>query len=123
MLGGDFNTILGGAREEAYAAARAWAHDLQHEDPRSTHLMGRLDYLFFRGTGGWTMSTTRADERFGSDHYPVVGRFTAHRFAASRPQESRAPHASLAGFAASGLAPAALVGRASVRPSVSESSR
>ena len=41
-----------------------------------THMMGRLDYLFFRLAGGWTASTQRLDERFGSDHYPVVGTFS-----------------------------------------------
>jgi endonuclease/exonuclease/phosphatase (EEP) superfamily protein YafD len=37
--------------------------------------MGRLDYLFFRLSDGWHGSTIRLDDRFGSDHYPVLGRF------------------------------------------------
>jgi len=37
--------------------------------------MGRLDYLFFRSEAGWTLSATRIDEKFGSDHHPVLGRF------------------------------------------------
>ena len=44
------------------------------EDRRNTHMMGRLDYLFFRLGDGWSASTRRLDERFGSDHYPVLGR-------------------------------------------------
>jgi endonuclease/exonuclease/phosphatase family metal-dependent hydrolase len=76
VLGGDFNTVIGGDREEGYRHARAWSNSLQHEDGRRTHMMGRLDYLFFRLAGGWTASTQRLDERFGSDHYPVVGTFS-----------------------------------------------
>jgi endonuclease/exonuclease/phosphatase (EEP) superfamily protein YafD len=36
-------------------------------------MMGRLDYLFFNLADGWSASTRRLDERFGSDHYPVLG--------------------------------------------------
>lgn len=75
VLGGDFNMVRGGAREEAYQHARAWSRSLRHEDPRRTHLMGRIDYLFFRLPHGWHGSTARLDERFGSDHHPVMGRF------------------------------------------------
>jgi endonuclease/exonuclease/phosphatase family metal-dependent hydrolase len=75
VLGGDFNTIQGGVEEATYMHARTWAHSLLDEDARSTHRMGRLDYLFFRLAGGWTGSTVRVDEKFGSDHHPVLGRF------------------------------------------------
>ena len=81
MLGGDFNTIQGGADEPAYALARAWSDDLDIEDPRSTHRMGRLDYLFFKSGNEWKLSTTRIDDRFGSDHHPVLGRFRRTRLA------------------------------------------
>ena len=78
VLGGDFNTIQGGADEPTYALARTWSRDLATEDPHATHRMGRLDYLFFRSDGGGTtLSTTRVGERFGSDHHPVIGRFTS----------------------------------------------
>jgi endonuclease/exonuclease/phosphatase (EEP) superfamily protein YafD len=76
VLGGDFNTVRGGAREDAYQLARAWAKSLDQEDRRDTHMMGRLDYLFFRSDSGWHVSTRRLDERFGSDHYPVLGTFS-----------------------------------------------
>lgn len=76
VLGGDFNTVTGGDREEGYRHARAWSKSLRHEDARRTHLMGRLDYLFFRLPAGWHGSTTRLDARFGSDHYPVIGTFS-----------------------------------------------
>lgn len=75
VLGGDFNMVTGGDREEAYQHARAWSTSLRHEDTRRTHMMGRIDYLFFRLPHGWHGSTQRLDERFGSDHHPVMGRF------------------------------------------------
>jgi endonuclease/exonuclease/phosphatase family metal-dependent hydrolase len=77
VLGGDFNTVRSGHDEDAYHLARAWSRSLVSEDARNTHMMGRLDYLFFRLGSGWTASTKRLDERFGSDHYPVVGIFKA----------------------------------------------
>ena len=80
VLGGDFNTVQSGADEDAYHLARAWATGLVREDARNTHLMGRLDFLFFRMADGWTASTRRLDERFGSDHYPGDWSFSAtHR--------------------------------------------
>jgi endonuclease/exonuclease/phosphatase family metal-dependent hydrolase len=78
VLGGDFNTVLRGDEEEGYRHARTWSRSLRREDRRRTHLMGRLDYLFFRLPDGWHGSTTRLDERFGSDHYPVLGRFSRY---------------------------------------------
>ena len=75
VLGGDFNTVQSGAGEDAYHLARAWSTSLAREDARNTHMMGRLDYLFFRLGAGWTAATRRLDERFGSDHYPVIGTF------------------------------------------------
>ena len=76
VLGGDFNTVIGGDDEEGYRHARTWSTSLRGEDRRSTHMMGRLDYLFFRLSDGWHASTIRLDERFGSDHYPVIGTFS-----------------------------------------------
>ncbi len=75
VLGGDFNTVLRGDKEDGYRHARAWSNSLRREDRRRTHMMGRLDYLFFRLTDGWTASTRRLDRKFGSDHHPVLGRF------------------------------------------------
>lgn len=75
VIGGDFNTIQGGARERAYQQARAWARSTGREDRRRTHAMGRLDYVFARLAPGWQSDTIRLDERYGSDHYPVLARF------------------------------------------------
>lgn len=76
VLGGDFNTIQGGARERAYQQARLWAHSMGREDGRSTHVLGRLDYVLARLAPGWQTDTVRLDERYGSDHHPVLARFT-----------------------------------------------
>jgi endonuclease/exonuclease/phosphatase family metal-dependent hydrolase len=75
VIGGDFNTVQGGAREEAYRKVRAWSRSLHTEDPRSTHMMGRLDYIFARLSPQWQISTTRVPEKYGSDHHPVLARF------------------------------------------------
>ena len=75
VLGGDFNTIQGGVDEEAYVHARAWSQSLVDEDRRSTHHMGRIDYLFFRLAPDWVATTERVENKFGSDHHPVLGRF------------------------------------------------
>lgn len=74
VLGGDFNTVLGGDSEDGYRHARAWSTSLRQEDRRRTHMMGRLDYLFFRLDPGWSAVTRRLDRKFGSDHHPIIGR-------------------------------------------------
>lgn len=75
VMGGDFNTIQGGAREDAYRRARAWSHSLAEEDGRPTHRLGRLDYIFARLASGWHVDTTRVQNKYGSDHHPVLARF------------------------------------------------
>jgi endonuclease/exonuclease/phosphatase family metal-dependent hydrolase len=74
VLGGDFNTVKNGADERAYRDAYAWSSGFVHEDRRATHLLGRLDYLFFRLPAGLVAETRRAPERFGSDHHPLIAR-------------------------------------------------
>ena len=78
VVGGDFNTIRNGAEESVYREARAWSSGFAREDPRGTHLLGRLDYLFFRMTPGLAATTRRVDEKFGSDHHPVMGQVAAN---------------------------------------------
>lgn len=78
VLGGDFNIVQRGDQEHAYLEARAWSTSLVSENPRPTHAMGRIDHLFFRLGSGWSARTTRLERRFGSDHYPVLGRFSQH---------------------------------------------
>jgi hypothetical protein len=78
VIGGDFNTIQGGMEEDAYTQARAWSRSLLLEDTRSTHRMGRLDYLFFRLAPEWTATSTRIDKKYGSDHHPILGTFASN---------------------------------------------
>jgi endonuclease/exonuclease/phosphatase family metal-dependent hydrolase len=73
IVGGDFNTVRSGADEPAIRLLRDWATGLSDEDLRNTHMMGRLDYLFFKLPHGWGARTQRLDVRFGSDHFPVLG--------------------------------------------------
>ena len=75
VIGGDFNTVQGGAREEAYRRVRAWSTSLAREDTRATHLLGRLDYVFARLSPEWHVSTERVTRKYGSDHHPVLARF------------------------------------------------
>lgn len=76
IVGGDFNTVRSGAKEPAIHLLRDWSTGLASEDHRDTHLMGRLDYLFVNLPDGWQASTERLENRFGSDHYPVLGTFS-----------------------------------------------
>lgn len=75
VIGGDFNTVQGGAREEAYRKIRSWSRSLHNEDPRATHLLGRLDYIFARLSPDWQITTSRVPAKYGSDHHPVLARF------------------------------------------------
>jgi endonuclease/exonuclease/phosphatase family metal-dependent hydrolase len=73
VVGGDFNTVRSGADEGAIHLLKRWSTGYSSEDLRDTHMMGRLDYLFFNMPKPLSASTRRLDERFGSDHYPVIG--------------------------------------------------
>jgi hypothetical protein len=77
VVGGDFNTVKAGVDEPAYRDMRAWGQSTGSEDRRATHRLGRLDYLFYQLPGPWQGTTRRVDEKFGSDHHPIVGRFTS----------------------------------------------
>lgn len=72
VVGGDFNTWLGG-REDALDRLRAAFPSWPAEDRRAT-MRGwlRLDHLFARLPRGTGAVHRRLDHRYGSDHYPVV---------------------------------------------------
>jgi endonuclease/exonuclease/phosphatase family metal-dependent hydrolase len=73
VLGGDLNIWLG-TREEAYRDAAATFPDGPGPQPILTFRERlALDHLFYRLPAGWKASTHRAPERYGSDHFPVVG--------------------------------------------------
>ncbi len=74
ILGGDFNTVSGFS-DAAYLPLARRFPAVPATDRRATFLgLLRLDHLFFRLPSGWTATFRRADERFGSDHYPLVAR-------------------------------------------------
>lgn len=73
ILGGDFNTWFG-FREPAYAEIARVFPDTDFSDRRATFMgLLRLDHLFFRLPDGWSGTFRRAEDRYGSDHYPLVG--------------------------------------------------
>lgn len=77
VLGGDFNTWFGDADAAYRALARRFAR-VDETDTRPTFGVLRLDHFFVRLPPGWHFTYHRADDRYGSDHYPLVGelRFT-----------------------------------------------
>lgn len=74
IIGGDFNTFLP-FENAADDTRRNWSRNQGKEDPSRTRGMVRLDYLFFRLEAELCGSTSRAKNTFGSDHYPVIGKF------------------------------------------------
>ena len=75
ILGSDLNTWADGPREPAVRELRTQFPDTGHPGLAPTFRLGlMLDYLFFRLPDGWTGVSTRVDDRFGSDHHPLLGR-------------------------------------------------
>jgi endonuclease/exonuclease/phosphatase family metal-dependent hydrolase len=74
IIGGDFNTFLP-FEDAAEHTRRDWSRNQGVEDTSSTRGLVRLDYLFFRLEAQLCGGTRRAPATFGSDHYPVIGRF------------------------------------------------
>lgn len=74
IIAGDFNTWFGFS-DPTYKLMATAVPDASAGDHRSTygdHF--RLDHVFARPPVGWTATTRRLDERFGSDHYPMLTR-------------------------------------------------
>ena len=74
VIGGDFNTFLP-FEDAADHTRRDWSLNQGPEDGSRTRGLVRLDYLFFRIEAEMCGATSRARATFGSDHYPVMGRF------------------------------------------------
>jgi endonuclease/exonuclease/phosphatase family metal-dependent hydrolase len=74
VLGADLNSWFG-FRDSAYLeAARAFPQTVV-TDRRSTFRgLLRLDHLFFRLDEPWSATFRRADQSYGSDHHPLIGR-------------------------------------------------
>ena len=72
VLGGDFNSWFG-HRDAAYRTlVRDFSGAAAPNDPRPTFGRLRLDHLLFRLPDGWRASVRRADQRYGSDHFPLI---------------------------------------------------
>lgn len=72
ILGGDMNTMLGPSEP----AWRAFLDRFPHTPPRPEPTFRDrlvLDHLFLDLPDGWTATRTVIDERYGSDHHPVLG--------------------------------------------------
>lgn len=76
VLGADLNTFFGFA-DRAYLETALAFPDTHVTDYRRTFRgLLRLDHLFFRLDDGWTATFHRAESRYGSDHYPLIGTVT-----------------------------------------------
>jgi endonuclease/exonuclease/phosphatase family metal-dependent hydrolase len=72
VLAGDFNTWFGFADRAYVETARAFP-DARATDRRATfHGLLRLDHIFYRLPSGWVAEYRRGDQRFGSDHFPLI---------------------------------------------------
>jgi endonuclease/exonuclease/phosphatase family metal-dependent hydrolase len=75
IVGVDLNTWAGGWSEPAFGKLRA--HFPQTINPADASGFGQrrmLDYVFLRTPASWSGTLTAIDNRFGSDHRPVVAR-------------------------------------------------
>lgn len=73
ILAGDFNT-WSGFSEQAYTETAVAFPDTRVTDKRATfHGLLRLDHVFYRLAAGWRAEFRRGNDRFGSDHYPLLG--------------------------------------------------
>lgn len=72
VLGGDFNTWFGFADQAFREASRAFPGTRVTDRRATFHGVMRLDHLFFRLPEGWSARFRRADDRYGSDHYPLI---------------------------------------------------
>jgi len=71
VIGGDFNAWFG-YLDAAYRQLAHHAHGAQTEDRRPTFGPMRLDHILFRLPEGWTTTLRRANDKYGSDHYPLI---------------------------------------------------
>jgi endonuclease/exonuclease/phosphatase family metal-dependent hydrolase len=71
VLAGDLNAWGGPGEDAVRMIARAFPPPAA-VDERPTFRRQRLDYLFHRLPAGWAIDTRRLDDRFGSDHYPLL---------------------------------------------------
>ena len=71
IVGGDFNAWFG-FDDAAYRELAKVARPPATQDRRASFGPMRLDHLLFRLPDGWMATLRRADDRYGSDHYPLI---------------------------------------------------
>jgi endonuclease/exonuclease/phosphatase (EEP) superfamily protein YafD len=72
VVGGDFNAWFG-YRDAAYKELARIVPAASSDDRRATFGPLRLDHVLARLPAGWRATVRRADSRYGSDHYPLIG--------------------------------------------------
>jgi endonuclease/exonuclease/phosphatase family metal-dependent hydrolase len=76
-VGGDLNTLSGADEPAVRIINSKFAHSPEHqtEITFSSYFVMRshLDYLFFRCYGAHQSKYWRVKQRYGSDHYPIMG--------------------------------------------------
>ena len=71
VVGGDFNAWFG-FHDAAYREMTKVARPAPDQDRRASFGPMRLDHLLFRLPAGWRAVVRRGDDRYGSDHYPLI---------------------------------------------------
>jgi endonuclease/exonuclease/phosphatase family metal-dependent hydrolase len=72
LLAGDFNTWFGFADGAYTELARAFPGSRPVDRRATFRGLLRLDHLFFRLPAGWRAEYRRGNDRFGSDHFPLI---------------------------------------------------
>ena len=76
-VGGDLNTLTGPDEPAVAIINNKFAHSPEHqkENTFTSYFVMRshLDYLFFRCYGNHRSTYWRANQRYGSDHFPIMG--------------------------------------------------
>jgi endonuclease/exonuclease/phosphatase family metal-dependent hydrolase len=76
ILGGDLNSWFG-YRDSAYRQLAGTMARASAEDRRPTFGPLRLDHVLFRLPTGWRTEVRRAEQKYGSDHYPLAATIDA----------------------------------------------
>jgi endonuclease/exonuclease/phosphatase family metal-dependent hydrolase len=76
-VGGDFNTLNGAQEPAVRIVGGHFANSPEHQRNITfvsyAVMRSQLDYLFFRCAGHHRSTYWRGLERYGSDHYPIMG--------------------------------------------------
>jgi endonuclease/exonuclease/phosphatase family metal-dependent hydrolase len=77
VVGGDFNTLNGASEPAVRIVGAKFKNTPPHQRSMTfvsyAIMRSHLDYLFFRGVGEHRAPYWRARQRYGSDHYPIMG--------------------------------------------------